>query len=94
MNMADHVRFQVVVLWANELRAASKAIALLTESTRDPDKFTEEQHNERLNNAFRACAVALRNVDSGDVLMVTEGDAGQFVPREVKVTRPKKGDRP
>ena len=78
--MADKFEFRVVVLWADELRVAAKALNELERINND-ESSTKEQIGEAANNAFRASITALRSVDEGAALVVCEGTRGKFVPK-------------
>lgn len=86
--MGDSMSVTVLVLWSDELRAARRAIDAARDTPSDDPQF-----GPRCAAALNACDAALLGIDDGP-MTVCEASAGRFVPRQIKVEKPRKDAPP
>jgi hypothetical protein len=86
--MGDSMSVRVLVLWSDELRAARRALDAVRDIPHDDPRL-----RGMVVAALNACHAALLGIDDGP-MTVCEASAGRFVPREIKVEKPRKDAPP
>lgn len=84
--MADVASWKCIVVWADELRVASKAISALYETLRNKEA-SEDARIVATKQALESCYAALKGIDDDASIVVCEASAGKFVPRVTEVVK-------
>lgn len=84
--MANAASWKCVVVWADELRVAAKAIEGLYTVLRDKES-TNDSRNDAMKSALECCYAALKDIEDDTTIVVCEGTAAKFVPRVTEIKK-------
>lgn len=76
--MPSEGQFNVTVLWAHEIRVASKALQNLLDVAKSGSPISEAENKRLVHTAVNACIVAIGGIKAGTNLTICEGPMVEF----------------